>query len=175
MVKIDEARTYVAGNVLVREQIDLLDRFFDNFETGAYVVLGPDDEFGSADYFRRSTDKLSYIFVYRFVDPDRIGLRAAYTGFQGHQPELGDLIKLTTHILLYKSQYDEFRPQGRQVLATITEPGRPVDGAYLVVRHEHEKKSELYGYHVTRPYLTGPQSRHLLYTAVAKTLIQAFK
>lgn len=173
MVKLDEARTYVAAHASTYPKQVLFERFFQMFETGAYVLLGPQRPFTSAEYFRRATDRLFYAYVYRFTDPDRSALRAACIGFNGRSLKPSEWDWVFKHAYEYMAKFEETDPEEGELLATIADPGRPVDGAYLIVGHAFENFTRCNSYHVTRPYLTPAQSRMLLNTALEMSKKQA--
>lgn len=173
MVKLDEARTYVVAHASTYPKQVLFERFFEKFETGAYVLLGARQTFASAEYFRRTTDRLFYAYVYRYSNPHRNALRAACIGFNGRELRRAEWEAVLSHAYEYMGEYEETDPEEGEVLATIAEPGLPVDGAYLIVGHAVENFTGYSSYHVTRPYLTPAQSRMLLNTALQVSKKQA--
>ncbi len=169
MVKLREARDYVAAHATSYDNLVLVDRFFTSFAAGAHVVLGAHERFASADYFRRSTDQLFYLFVYRFTEADRSRLTFACISFKDRALIQGEWKAIVEHANSYVADFCQTDATDDVVIASLASPGYPIDGAYMIVGHEHEQFARHRSYHVTRPYITSEHSRMLLYNALIET------
>ncbi len=174
MIALREARSYVTRHIESGHDQRLLDTFFDRFETGAYVVMANGQAVGSANFFARSKHRLSHIFAYRLVDPAGNGMSCAFACFDGQPRGMVDYLILLNHVFDVMQRGIEEDPNSRFDPTDLVARQLPIDGAFLIGGRPDDELPNLQHWQVTRPYISPPDSRKLLYGSVDAALNDGF-